>query len=76
MIVNKQLLMLALNLAAAHAAKPVAHEVPAPNEPPTDHMPPNANNLKGTPPNPARMTKAQRKANKRERRTNEDRRDG
>lgn len=73
MHINKLLLAHALGLALTAAApqpvKPridVGDDEPKP-EPPA-LLPPGFRRLKGTPPNPARMTKAQRKAAKRERR--------
>ena len=73
MHINKLLLAHALGLALSAAApQPVKPRVGAgdndPKPEPPALPPPGFHRLKGTPPNPARMTKAQRKAAKRERR--------
>lgn len=63
MQINKVLLGIALKRALAACAQRVNEER---DEPGKAISPPD---LKGAPPNPARQTKAQRKATKRERRT-------
>lgn len=68
MHINKILLMAALGQALAHAS----NERPERTAPESNDLPhgegPPIKWVKGTPPNPARMTKAQKKAAKRERR--------
>jgi len=69
MHINKILLMAALGQAMAHASD----ETPKRSSSANDDQPSGEGApikwVKGTPPNPARLTKAQKKAAKRERRT-------